>query len=100
HHLISASPPSNCINHNGKDYRGTVAKTGRGRTCQAWSSQTPHSHDYFTPLTHPKAGLDKNYCRNPDGDVNGPWCYTTDPRKAWEYCDIPKCPAQDLCGAH
>lgn len=31
------------------------------------------------------------YCRNPDGDVNGPWCYTTDSRKAWEYCDIPKC---------
>ncbi|GAB0186942.1 plasminogen [Grus japonensis] len=84
-------PRCDCINGNGKDYRGTVAKTGRGRTCQEWSSQRPHSHDYFTPMTHPEAHLDKNYCRNPDGDVNGPWCYTTDPRKAWEYCDIPKC---------
>uniref|UniRef100_A0A8C5JCC4 Kringle domain-containing protein n=1 Tax=Junco hyemalis TaxID=40217 RepID=A0A8C5JCC4_JUNHY len=79
-----------CIIENGVDYRGTVAKTARGRTCQEWSSQRPHSHDYFTPTTHPRAGLEKNYCRNPDGDVNGPWCYTTDPRKAWEYCDIPK----------
>uniref|UniRef100_A0A663MT17 Plasminogen n=1 Tax=Athene cunicularia TaxID=194338 RepID=A0A663MT17_ATHCN len=62
---------TDCINGNGKDYRGTVAKTGRGRTCQEWSSQKPHSHKYFTPVTHPRAGLDKNYCRNPDGDVNG-----------------------------
>ncbi|XP_053919998.1 plasminogen isoform X2 [Cuculus canorus] len=92
-------PNPDCINDKGIDYRGTVAKTARGRTCQEWSSQRPHSHDYFTPTTHPGAGLDKNYCRNPDGDVNGPWCYTTDPRKAWEYCDIPKCPpTQYECG--
>ena len=31
------------------------------------------------------------YCRNPDGDVNGPWCYTTNPRKLFDYCDIPQC---------
>uniref|UniRef100_A0A8B9MUB3 Plasminogen n=1 Tax=Accipiter nisus TaxID=211598 RepID=A0A8B9MUB3_9AVES len=80
-----------CINGNGKDYRGTIAKTGRGRTCQEWSSQKPHSHKYFTPVTHPRAGLDKNYCRNPDGDVNGVWCFTTDPEKKWEYCEIPRC---------
>uniref|UniRef100_A0A8C2Y6Y4 Plasminogen n=1 Tax=Coturnix japonica TaxID=93934 RepID=A0A8C2Y6Y4_COTJA len=79
-------PPttSDCINGNGKDYRGTAAKTGNGRTCQEWSSQSPHSHRYFTPLTHPRAGLDKNYCRNPDGDINGLWCFTTDPEKIWD----------------
>ncbi|XP_025922268.1 plasminogen-like [Apteryx rowi] len=82
---------SDCINGNGKDYRGTIAKTGKGRTCQEWSSQTPHNHNYFTPVTHPRAGLDKNYCRNPDGDVNGLWCFTTDPEKKWEYCEIPRC---------
>ncbi|XP_030302722.1 plasminogen isoform X6 [Calypte anna] len=90
---------SDCINGNGKDYRGTVAKTARGRTCQEWSSQKPHSHKYFTPVTHPRAGLDKNYCRNPDGDINGVWCFTTDPEKKWEYCEIPRCSSSEHdCG--
>uniref|UniRef100_A0A8C8RL68 Plasminogen n=1 Tax=Pelusios castaneus TaxID=367368 RepID=A0A8C8RL68_9SAUR len=90
---------TDCVVGNGKDYRGTTAKTASGRTCQEWSSQKPHSHDYFTPLTHPRAGLEKNYCRNPDGDINGPWCYTTDRSKAWEYCEITKCPSPEYeCG--
>uniref|UniRef100_A0A8B9ZB46 Plasmin n=1 Tax=Buteo japonicus TaxID=224669 RepID=A0A8B9ZB46_9AVES len=88
---LTTPTTSDCINGNGKDYRGTIAKTARGRTCQEWSSQKPHSHKYFTPVTHPRAGLDKNYCRNPDGDVNGVWCFTTDPEKKWEYCEIPRC---------
>ncbi|XP_074719076.1 plasminogen-like isoform X2 [Strix uralensis] len=96
---LTTPTTSDCINGNGKDYRGTVAKTGRGRTCQEWSSQKPHSHKYFTPVTHPRAGLDKNYCRNPDGDVNGVWCFTTDPEKKWEYCEIPRCSASEHdCG--
>ncbi|EMP30325.1 Plasminogen, partial [Chelonia mydas] len=82
---------TDCVVDNGKDYRGTITTTASGKTCQEWSSQKPHSHEYFTPVTHPQAGLEKNYCRNPDGDINGPWCYTTDPRKAWEYCEITEC---------
>ena len=31
-----------------------------------------------------------NYCRNPDGDENGPWCYTVG-NKRWDYCDVPEC---------
>lgn len=31
-----------------------------------------------------------NYCRNPDGEPR-PWCFTTDPNKRWEFCDIPRC---------
>ena len=33
-----------------------------------------------------------NYCRNPTNFGRGPWCYTTDPKKRWEYCDINLCP--------
>ena len=27
----------------------------------------------------------------PEKCFRGPWCYTTDPNKRFEYCDIPKC---------
>ena len=40
---------------------------------------------------YPNSDLTSNYCRNPDGEPNGPWCYTTDSKKRWEYCGIPKC---------
>ena len=54
----------------GKEYRGTMAKTRTGIICQCWNSQSPHSHS-FTPSTHPHSGLEKNYCRNPDEDPVG-----------------------------
>ena len=51
---------------------------------------------------YPNSDLTSNYCRNPDESA-GPWCYTTDSEKRWEYCGIPKCsvggklkPYQDL----
>ena len=46
-----------------------------------------------------------NYCRNvqsnPECDEGWPWCFTTDPDKRWDYCEIPKCSAGDgvLCVA-
>ncbi|KAG2468018.1 PLMN protein, partial [Polypterus senegalus] len=86
-----------CLDGNGVDYRGRVSITASGVTCQAWASNTPHVHSSFNPSTHPDKGLDANYCRNPDGDVNGPWCYTTDPARKWDYCQIPQCDSQ-VCG--
>ena len=43
---------------------------------------------------------DHNYCRNPDGDDEGPWCYTTNPNVRWEYCSqIPRCSSSNPgCG--
>ena len=32
-----------------------------------------------------------NYCRNPDSDAGGPWCYTTDPGTRYDFCDVPFC---------
>ncbi|XP_039266936.2 plasminogen-like [Styela clava] len=71
-------------------YRGTVYRTISGYTCQRWDSQLPHPHNY-SPDKHPGAGLEKNnYCRNPDMDVK-PWCFTTNPNKQWEYCEVIIC---------
>ncbi|KAM4771255.1 plasminogen-like [Rhinophrynus dorsalis] len=81
-----------CIVNNGKSYRGTKSTTSSGYTCQDWSAQSPQEHASFTPTTHPDAGLEKNYCRNPDGDVDGPWCYITNSDTVkFDYCDIPQC---------
>lgn len=45
----------------------------------------------INPRTHPEANLTENYCRNPDGDQHGPWCYTTDPKTEFDYCAIKQC---------
>ncbi|XP_068792606.1 plasminogen-like [Struthio camelus] len=45
----------------------------------------------FTPENFPHAGLEENYCRNPDRNENGPWCFTTDPATRLDYCSIPEC---------
>lgn len=75
------------------DYRGTISVTANGRTCQAWDSQSPHSHSR-TDVNYPDSGLGggHNHCRNPDGEP-GAWCYTTDPDERWELCDVPTCGA-------
>lgn len=36
-------------------------------------------------------GLENNFCRNPDGDAGGPWCYTTDPAVRFQSCGIKSC---------
>lgn len=72
-----------------KNYRGMINTTIRGRTCQAWDSQSPHTHSR-TVLRYPNAGLEANYCRNPDNEPAA-WCYTTDPFKRFELCDVPNC---------
>ncbi|KAK6473867.1 hepatocyte growth factor-like protein isoform X1 [Huso huso] len=82
-----------CIMGNGKSYRGTVSMTVSGRTCQHWWSKFPHDHRHTPSIWN---GLEENYCRNPDGDATGPWCYTTDPNKRYETCKIPAC-EEEVC---
>jgi len=79
-----------CYEADGASYRGKKATTNSGRICQDWAKQSPHKHKR-TPKNYPDSDLTSNYCRNPDGEPNGPWCYTTDENKRWEYCGIPKC---------
>ena len=75
----------------GTDYRGYVNQTKSGTPCQKWTTQSPHEHEGIVPCTYPEKGLgDHNYCRNPNKRPDGPWCYTTDPDKEWEYCDVGK----------
>ncbi|XP_068109019.1 hepatocyte growth factor-like protein isoform X2 [Hyperolius riggenbachi] len=77
-----------CIVGNGVHYRGTASKTVKGKTCQQWRLKFPHEHRYSP---NSKNALDENYCRNPDDDPKGPWCYTTDKNLRHDVCGIKKC---------
>ena len=76
----------------GENYAGIINVTLNGRTCQRWDRQSPHSHGQ-TSQNFPEKNftLAENYCRNPDHEHIGPWCYTVDPNKRWEGCGIPRC---------
>ncbi|XP_070543788.1 zinc metalloproteinase nas-6-like [Ptychodera flava] len=76
-----------------RDYRGEVSKTKDGKTCQNWFSLSPHQHPYTgqqnDELRLANLGLgNHNWCRNPDDDSEGAWCFTTDPDVRYGYCDI------------
>ena len=72
----------------GRDYRGVVDTTITGKSCQQWTDQTPQEHNR-TEARYPGTGLgEHNFCRNPDNEPGGPWCFTTDSESRWEYCDV------------
>ena len=92
--LALAEGPTACRHTAlGTDYMGTRSWTVSGKTCQAWASQTPHEHtnNVNDKFPYGSAALAGNYCRNPDSDPLGPWCYTTDRATRWERCDIDVC---------
>uniref|UniRef100_A0A3Q2YMN8 Kringle domain-containing protein n=1 Tax=Hippocampus comes TaxID=109280 RepID=A0A3Q2YMN8_HIPCM len=47
---------------------------------------------------YPTQDLRENFCRNPNNDPGGPWCYTTDPNVRAEECGVPRC-SEDVCVA-
>jgi hypothetical protein len=96
--LVLAQTSSNCLKSKlGTDYTGTQNTTASGRTCQAWTSQTPEQHVVYNNADFPdgSAAAANNSCRNPNSDCNGPWCYTTDPTHPIESCGIDMCECLD-----
>merc|ERR1719161_1916306 len=76
----------------GKSYKGLTTSTASGRTCQNWLKDKPHKIDIEVSQEN---GLgNHNYCRNPDGPEDKPWCFTMDPNpdKKKETCEVPVCP--------
>ncbi|KAH0616459.1 hypothetical protein JD844_027568 [Phrynosoma platyrhinos] len=90
-----------CYRGNGTNYMGNVARTRFGLTCSLWDQniqdlrrfvQNKLKDEHLPIYKDPDISkLKKNYCRNPDDDAHGPWCYTSDPEVPWDYCPISRC---------
>ncbi|XP_072444215.1 muscle, skeletal receptor tyrosine-protein kinase isoform X3 [Chiloscyllium punctatum] len=79
-----------CYSDNGRFYQGMVNVTASGIPCQKWSEQAPHFHRRM-PELFPELTNSDNYCRNPGGESERPWCYTMDQTVRWEFCNVPLC---------
>ena len=83
----------------GTEYRGDKSTTQSGRRCAFWKHR-------MTNLDASIGESAENFCRNPDGDIGGPWCYVdeddgyegddvgdeaTGKRGHWESCGVKWC---------
>ncbi|XP_029812920.1 prothrombin [Suricata suricatta] len=86
------SASDSCIPERGRYYRGRLAVTTYGSPCLAWDSSQAKAlskNQDFNPLVP----LEGNFCRNPDGDEEGAWCYVSG-EPGVEYCHLDYCEEQ------
>uniref|UniRef100_A0A8C1D402 Prothrombin n=1 Tax=Cyprinus carpio carpio TaxID=630221 RepID=A0A8C1D402_CYPCA len=83
-----------CLDGNGETYTGDMSVTLGGRTCLQWSAAEVQALIKRKELL-PQVQLVKNHCRNPDGDMEGPWCYVKGAggNLTIDYCDLELCDA-------
>ena len=79
----------------GREYSGTLSESQSGYLCSRWDAVT---HNFTESERYPDASMSgaQNYCRNPDGKLEGPWCFVDDPFVEWDFCDIPACDGKDF----
>lgn len=86
---------------------GTQTQSNRpilDRKCLKWNKERKKvfqegnftKYEKFPKERFPENDLNeaKKYCRNPDGDPGGPWCFVENDEQGYmerEYCDIPFC---------
>lgn len=80
------------IKNKGQDYKGRLDYTRSGVMCQPWNKKYPYYHSYKQMKDDIHEGK-HNYCRNPGGKKERPWCFTTlgPGYPEWEYCDLKFC---------
>ncbi|KAK1785038.1 hypothetical protein P4O66_018462, partial [Electrophorus voltai] len=84
----AAAGPEECYMGNGETYRGKQVKTRSGIPCALWNDHFERGEHVAVTLSDE---LEGNFCRNPDKDKHGPWCYTNSSLIPWDYCTIKLC---------
>ena len=90
--VLPSDQPTECtLTQRGQEYLGVISQSRTNTACERWSDQPEQLlSDYdFGSETVEEA---QNYCRNPNGDSAGLWCFTTGTTGTHQYCSqIPKC---------
>ncbi|XP_039305190.1 uncharacterized protein LOC105195293, partial [Solenopsis invicta] len=88
----------------GVEYGGSRSVGASKRKCKSWNRKYKLDDTKKSVKFHDKNFPDgsrvkaNNFCRNPNGDTGGPWCYVEEKNYELvkrEYCDIPFCDAED-----
>ncbi|CAK8694435.1 unnamed protein product [Clavelina lepadiformis] len=79
--------PSECINGSGFGYQGTVNTSWSGKPCLNWLERQINLGQLHSGVISPN----HSFCRNPDRDESGPWCWVSD-RKSERCKHIQRCP--------
>ena len=62
-----------------------------GHVCKFWAHKTAEHqvlNGYFPDESLADAS---NYCRSPDSDSGGPWCFVDGNGSSRQYCNVPRC---------
>uniref|UniRef100_A0AAQ4RL46 Hepatocyte growth factor n=1 Tax=Gasterosteus aculeatus aculeatus TaxID=481459 RepID=A0AAQ4RL46_GASAC len=78
-------PQCDCYEGFGENYQGEQSRTRSNLPCAPWRDRNNRSRGVQI------GGLEGSYCRNPDKDKHGPWCYTNNSAVPWDYCHIKPC---------
>uniref|UniRef100_A0A8C5D9W6 Prothrombin n=1 Tax=Gouania willdenowi TaxID=441366 RepID=A0A8C5D9W6_GOUWI len=89
--LVRQCIQGQCISGQGLNYEGNINITKSGRMCQYWRHSFPHPISREFNVSEPNSVLEENFCRNPNGGADGPWCFTQDPSVQKEACRVPVC---------
>jgi len=93
---IALSPRSGndagCVLGEGGSYYGAWSVDIDGAACGSWNESTLRRYRLLQDLEEPYFEVPNrdNFCRNPNLDSKGPWCYNSG-RNSFGYCGIPDC---------
>ena len=94
----------------GNEYSGRIDRSCSRTKCIPWGRMLPklrellniHEDDdqYHILDIFPDRSLNEasNFCRNPTGDICGPWCFTSMTSFTREACCVPDCEAANKGG--